>query len=192
MKMLSGAYSSNRPGRTSVTNISASAPSAPGCSFCKFLCYFSSTHSDTLQWVCCLIWVAMVKMFVQQEQEKPKKLASSNTTFSRRENFIFVWLTRHSAYCMSWRFYLHKVIAGKTQLLDLWPLRKSHGSMLTSGRTGWTHFYSKYWQTNPSPGDRIKSMLQIGWKGRICKKTSEWEYQIGFAMPTAERTCLFL
>lgn len=192
MKMLSGAHSSSRPGRTSVTNISASAPSAPGCSFSSSCVIFSSTYSDTLQWVCCLIWVAMVKTFVQQKQEKANKLAPSNTTFSRRENLLLMWLTRYSAYCMSWCFHLYKDIAGKTRLLNLWPIRLSHGSMFPGGRTEWIHVYSKRWQTNPSTGDRNKSMLQIGWKQGICVKTSESGHQIGFVMPTAERTCLFL
>lgn len=151
MKMLSGAYSSSRPGRTSVTNISASAPSAPGCSFCKFLCYFSSIYSDTPQWVCYLTRIDMVKVFVQQMQEKAEKLAASNNTFSRTENICF---------CGSQdilRIVCLDVLSFtrvQQERLNFWPIRKSPGCMFQGGRIAWIHIYSKCCQINLSTEDR--------------------------------------
>lgn len=145
MKMLSGACSSSGPGRTSVTNISASTPSAPGCSFCKFLCYFSSIYSDTLQGVCYLTRIAMDKVFVQQMQEKAEKLAPSNNTFSRTENICFCGSQDILRIVCLDVFSFTRV---QQERLNFWPIRKSHGSMFQGGRIAWIHICSKCCQIN--------------------------------------------
>lgn len=151
MKMLPGAYSSSRSGRTSVTNISASAPSAPGCSFRKFLCYFSSIYSDALQWICYLIRIAMDKVFVQQMQEKAEKLAPSKNTFSRRENTCF-WGSQDILRIACLEVFSFTRV--QQERLSFWSIRKSHGSMFQGGGIAWIHICSKGCQINLSTEDR--------------------------------------
>lgn len=73
----------------------------------------------------------MVKVFVQQMQEKAEKLAPSNNIFSRTENICFCGSRGILRIVCLDVFSFTRV---QQERLNFWPIRKSHGSVFQGGR----------------------------------------------------------